>query len=293
MKAFCWLVSLFIFVHSMSLLAQVDERKFVLSNSHLVKMKSDITGRDHELVIFLPNSYETQPEKRYPVLYFVDAYWDAPMMSAIHGNLVWDNVIPELIMVGFSYAGENPNYDDLRRRDLTPTKIEGANSGDGAKFLRYIETTVIPYMDSNYRTQVNERALSGNSLGGLFALYAMYEKPQLFKRFIAVSPAASWDNNYLFHRDDDYAKNNKSFPVRLFLSQGGDEYSEFRNPIVALQKQLASRNYQDFALLNYTIEGGRHTGVKAEGYNRGVQWVFKDIAPTGPSGLEKSMRGLP
>ncbi len=267
------------------------ERHFTLTNTHIVQMKSELTGRDHELIIFLPDSYVDSTDAQYPVLYFMDAYWDIPLLNSIHGQLVWDNVLPELIMVGFSYPGEDANYGELRTRDLTPTKVDRNNSttGDGPKFLQFIEETVIPYIESSYRTKNSERAISGNSLGGLFTLYAMYEKPILFKRFISISPAVDWDDRYLFKLDDRYREENDSFPVRLFLSQGGDEYGPFRQPIVEFQQKLAQRNYKDMALLNYTIEGERHSGVKSEGYSRGLRWVFKDIAPTGPSGLEKAM----
>ena len=268
-----------------------EQKHFTLINTHFVQMKSELTGRDHELIIFLPGSYENSPDKEYPVLYFMDAYWDMPLLNSIHGQLVYDNVIPELIMVGFSYPGENANYGELRARDLTPTKAvsEGPNTGDGPKFLQFIEETVIPYIESNYRAKKNDRALSGNSLGGLFTLYAMYEKPDVFNRYIAISPAVVWDDNYMLKVDDRYAKGHDSLPVRLFLSQGGDEYRPFRQPIVDFQMKLADRNYKEMALLNYTIEGERHSGVKSEGYSRGLRWVFKDIAPTGPSGLEKEI----
>jgi predicted alpha/beta superfamily hydrolase len=266
-----------------------QERHFTLNNTQYILLKSELTSRDHELIIFLPNSYESSPDQYYPVLYFMDAYWDMPLLYAINGQLVWDNVIPEMIMVGFSYPGENPNYGDLRARDLTPTDAGGnPNSGDGPKFLQFIEETVIPNIESYFRAKKGERALSGSSLGGLFTLYAMYEKPELFKRFISISPAVDWDDRYLFKCDDTYAKKNDSFPVRLFLSQGGDEYNSFRQPIIDFQDKIAKRNYKDFTLLNYTIEGERHSGVKSEGYSRGLRWVFKDIAPTGPSGLERA-----
>jgi predicted alpha/beta superfamily hydrolase len=268
-----------------------EQKHFTLINTHFVQMKSELTGRDHELIIFLPGSYENSPDKEYPVLYFMDAYWDMPLLNSIHGQLVYDNVIPELIMVGFSYPGENANYGELRARDLTPTKAvsEGPNTGDGPKFLQFIEETVIPYIDSNFRTKKGERAISGNSLGGLFTLYAMYEKPDVFNKYIAISPAVVWDDNYMLKVDDRYAKGHDSLPVRLFLSQGGDEYRPFRQPIVDFQMKLADRNYKEMAFLNYTIEGERHSGVKSEGYSRGLRWVFKDIAPTGPSGLEKEI----
>ena len=268
-----------------------EQKHFTLINTHFVQMKSELTGRDHELIIFLPGSYENSLDKEYPVLYFMDAYWDMPLLNSIHGQLVYDNVIPELIMVGFSYPGEDANYGELRARDLTPTKVGGNNSttGDGPKFLQFIEETVIPYIDSNFRTKKGERAISGNSLGGLFTLYVMYEKPDLFNRFISISPAVDWDSGYMFKVDEAYAKKSNSFPVRLFLSQGGDEYGPFRQPIVKFQEVLSQRNYKDMALLNYMIDGERHSGVKSEGYSRGLRWVFKDIAPTGPSGLEREI----
>lgn len=287
------LLKCFVYINLILMLAvpllTAQERHYTLTNTHYIQLTSELTKRNHELIISLPGSYYNSPDKHYPVLYFLDAYWDTPLLNSIHGQLVWDAMIPELIMVGFSYPGENPNYDVLRACDFTPTRENPANpfSGDAPKFLKFIETVVIPRIETDYRADKNERALSGSSLGGLFTLYAMYERPTLFKRFIAISPHTGWDKQYLFKRDDSFAANNKSLPVRLFLTQGSEEYPLFRDPIIAFQQKIAERHYQDFALLNYTIEGEDHSGTKSEGYSRGLRWVFKDIAPTGPSGLEK------
>ena len=263
---------------------------FVLFNTERIPLESELTGRAHELVVFLPPSYSDSLDKQYPVLYFTDAYWDMPLLYSIHGQLSYDNVIPEMIMVGFSYQGENADYGNLRAMDLTPTpSARIPNAGDGPKFLTFIEDTVIPYIETNYRAQPQQRALAGSSLGGLFALYAMYEKPELFKRYISISPAALWENDYLFKKHDEYAANHSDFPVRLFLSAGGDEYPGFRDPIFDLQQHLGQHSFKNFGLLNYTIEGARHAGVKSEGYSRGIRWVFKDLAPTGPSGLTRAL----
>ena len=267
-----------------------QERHFTLNNTQMVQLKSDLIGREHELIIFLPDSYKESPDRSYPVLYFMDAYWDMPLLNSIHGQLVYDRAIPELIMVGFSYPGENVNYGDLRSRDMAPA--EPGQPGGAGKFLQFIEETVIPYIDSHYRTDKNERAISGNSLGGFFTLYAMYAKPGLFNRFIAISPAAAIADQFLFKMDDAYASENNSLPARLFLSHGSAEYKPFRDPIIEFEGEIAKRHYKDFALLNYEIEGERHSGVKSEGYSRGLRWVFKDIAPKGPSGLESEFRGL-
>lgn len=266
-----------------------QSRQFVLQNTEIVPLKNELTGREHELIICLPSSYNDSIEKNYPVFYFLDAYWAAPLLHSIYSNLRYDNVIPEIIMVGLSYAGENVNYDSLRMMDLTPTKWEGVmpNTGDGPKFLQFIEESVIPFIESNYRADKSMRALGGISAGGLFSLYAMYEKPELFKRHIAISPAI-WENDYLIRRDNIYSKTTQKLPVRLYLSAGGDEYPTFRNRIFEFQKQIESNSYEDLSLLNYIIEGERHAGVSAEGYTRGLRWIFKDVAPSGPSGLAKA-----
>ncbi len=269
--------------------AVVDEpRQFTLDNTFYHQLPPAETGQNHELVITLPHSYQSNPKAVYPVLYYLDAYWDAPLLNSVYNGLDYDNAIPEFIMVGLSYpqTHEGMDYGPLRLRDMTPTKVADSNSGGAAGFLAYLQNTVVPLVESRYRVNPKQRALAGSSLGGLFALYAMYQQPAFFDRYIAISPAVYWDQDYLAALDNAYAKKHKTLEARLFLSYGTEEYKLFRKPIAQLQKQLAAQKYKGLALKNYQMEGLRHAGVKAEGYTRGLLWVWQDLAPKGPSGLE-------
>ncbi len=263
------------------------QSNFVLHNTEIIPIKNELTGRDHELIISLPDSYADSPNKEYPVFYFLDAYWHTLLLNSIHGLLKFDNVIPEIIMVGISYSGENADYDSLRLLDFIPRKVTTSNVDEESPFLAFIEKSVIPYMESNYRVDKADRALGGTSAGGLFTLFTMYKKPDLFSRYIAISPGVIWQDNSLLKIDKDYSRAFKKLPVRLFLSAGGEEYQPFRDSIFSLQKQIKNNNYQGLSLLNFVIEGERHSGVCPEGYTRGLRWIFKDLAPTGPSGLTK------
>ena len=100
-------------------------------------------------------------------------------------------------------------------------------------------------------------------------MFAMYQNPDLFKRYIAISPGVTRKNNSLLKIDEEYSKKIKKLPVRLFLSAGGDEYQPFRDAIFNLQKQIEKNNYQGLSLCNFVIKGERHAGVCAEGYTRG------------------------
>jgi predicted alpha/beta superfamily hydrolase len=263
-------------------------RKFVIENSQIIPLDSKHTGKRHELIVMLPASHAANPDKTYPVHYYLDAYWDTPILSSIYNNLIYDNKIPECILVGLSYPA-GTNYDLERRKDYSPTST-GPGTGGGEAFLAFITQEAAPLVESRFRGRKTDRVISGNSMGGLFAIAAAYMAPDFFAGHIAVSPAASWDNNVLAKMDAAWSKSHRALNARMFVSYGSIEYAPFRDPIVAFQKQLAARHYAGLGLRNYRIADLDHTGVKGEGYTRGLMWVWEPKRPPGPSGLEKGMR---
>ncbi|GGY77366.1 esterase [Cellvibrio zantedeschiae] len=283
-----FLVFLMFFVGATSAWSETY-KPFVLNNTQIVPIHSKFTGRDHELVVVLPSSYATNPNKKYPVLYYLDAYWDTPLLVSTYGNLTYDNVVPEFIMVGLSYPS-SASYDKERRLDYTFT-VAGEQSGKANLFLDFIQKEAAPLIEAKFRGDKKDRVLSGNSLGGLFTITAAYQAPNFFSGFIAISPAASWDNGALFKLDESYANQNKSLNGRMFISYGTTEYPSFRDPIIQFQKQIEARQYQGLELLNYSMEGLDHTSVKGDGYVRGLMWVWKTKKPAGPSGLERAITG--
>lgn len=269
--------------------AEAPVRHFVLENTRIVPIRSSHTGKQHELVIVLPASWGKDPHQSWPVLYYVDAYWDTPLLVSTYGNLMYDNVAPEFIMVGLSYPS-GANYDLERRRDYTFSATD-RDSGKGGAFLDFITKEVAPLVESRFQGAARDRVISGNSLGGLFALSAAYQAPGFFGGHIAISPAASWDNGALARLDEAYARTHKALRARMFISYGTNEYPGFREPIAAFQKQLAARHYEGLALQNYVMQDIDHTGGKGEGYVRGLSFFWADQKPPGPSGLTRAMTG--
>lgn len=267
--------------------AQADYKQFVLNNTRIVPLQSKASGRKYELVVVLPSSYAANPGKTYPVLYYLDAYWDTPLLVSTYGNLIYDNRAPEFIMVGLSYPA-GTDYDVERRKDYTITATD-ANSGKADAFLSFITQEVAPLVESRFRGDKAGRVIGGSSLGGLFAIATAYKAPGFFAGHIAISPAAGWDEGALAKLDEQYARTHKSLPARMFISYGGDEYAGFREPIVAFQQRLAARSYTGLALQNYRMEGLDHTSVKGDGYVRGLDWVWQPRRPAGPSGLTRAM----
>ncbi|MCH6258318.1 alpha/beta hydrolase-fold protein [Puniceicoccaceae bacterium K14] len=267
-----------------------EQGHYNISRNTIVQtLKSEFSGNNHDLIITLPGSYHKGEDQSYPVLYYTDAQWDTPLITSIVGKLNYDRSLLEIILVGITYSGADAEYDKLRVGDLTPSIVEAhpAETGGADTFIKFIESTVIPHIEKNFRADLEERALGGVSLGGLFSLYAMYKKPELFKRFISISPAVHWGNRFMLTQDESYASENTDLPARLFLTYGGGEYFEYTAPIIEFQERLESRDYQDLELFNWKIEDERHGGVSIEGWARGLRWAFKDITPYKPGPLEE------
>lgn len=277
------IVSLFLFlILSSDILANevTTAKKFELPYTQKVSISSP-SGTPYELIISLPASYKNSPNRRYPVLYYTDAYWDAPLLNSIYLDLVFDQAIPEFIMVGLSYPGDNLNYTALRTKDLTPTKDVRfvRDSGGGAEFLSFIKESVIQKIESEYRAEKSQRAIAGWSFGGLFALYAMYKEPHLFKRCVAISPAIPWNNEFINQVDDDFFKLNKTLNARVFISYGKNEDTNFVSVVSKFQNKLGDRKDNNLKVMNFSVENMGHAGAKSSGYAQGLIWVWKDIAP--------------
>jgi predicted alpha/beta superfamily hydrolase len=254
---------------------------YVIPRSEVRTLPVNAAGRHYALYIGLPASYATEPDKRYPVVYVTDGYWDFHKLTAIHGPLVYDRYAPEFIVVAMGYAGENLNYGDLRRWELSPipfgSPVEA--SGHARDFLDTIEKVFIPLIDKEYRTDPKTRVLGGASLGGLFTLYSMFTKPDLFQGYIAVTPAVALGNGWLLEYEEEFRKSGKTLDARLFMTFGENESPGFVAPILRMNQRFAPGRYPKLAYQFRVIDGERHAGNQLESYNRGLRFIFAPLAP--------------
>jgi len=257
-----------------------------IPNSQLRVLPKSSTGRQYQLHISLPENYSKETNKRYPVVFVTDGYWDFVKLDAIKGSLRYDKYVPEFIIVGLGYPGENLNYGELRNWELAPVPFNNdtKNTGHAADFLNTLEAEIIPYVDREFRTDPAHRVLGGASLGGLFTLYAMYTKPELFSGYMAVTPAVAAGKEWLLGYEEAFVKSGRTPKGRLFVSMGGNEWPNFVASILRYNARVSSRKHPDLAYQFKVIEGARHAGMQMESYVRGLTFIFAPLAPeSGPS----------
>lgn len=246
-----------------------------LPNTEVRQLKSSATGRDYDIYVRLPDGYEQDKGKQYPVIYSLDGQWDFKMLDSICGGLVYDKFIPEVIIVGITYSGEQVDYGDLRAKDYTPVRdLFFGGGGDGPKFLAFLREQLIPFIESNYRIDPARRVLMGSSYGGTFTLYALFSDPALFQGYLAGSPVVVYGNRFAFQQEAEYADSHTDLPVRLFISVGSAE--ELAYPVQEFMDVLRERNYQGLVLKTLTVAGEGHASNKPESYNRGLRFLFQN-----------------
>jgi predicted alpha/beta superfamily hydrolase len=241
--------------------------------SELRALKSSNTGRNYDIYIKVPGDYGSSKDKKYPVLYVMDGQWDFKLLDSVYGGLFYDKFVPAMIIVAVTYSGASPDYGSLRAMDYTPTSVSQVpGSGGAPKFLTFLKSELVPFIETNYRADASNRVLLGSSYGGLFTLYAMFAEPGLFSGFIAASPAVPYDDRFSFKQESEYFAKHKDLPARLYIAVGEQEF--LAAPVKEFMQVLTGRNYKGLQMQARVIQGERHASNKPEVYNRGLRYVF-------------------
>jgi predicted alpha/beta superfamily hydrolase len=184
-------------------------------------LRSRVLGEERRLLVHLPDSYTRQPSRSYPVLYVLDGGRQDLFTAATAGVMARLGSMPEVLVVGVV----NPSRA-TRLRDYNPPypaeNDDRWTDKQGDRFLRFLETEVIPYIEGRYRAQPGTRMLAGHSLGGLFTVYTLFERPALFQARFAFS-SSLWVAETRLRREMEKALQATPAPSGFLYMSLGDE----------------------------------------------------------------------
>jgi len=251
-----------------------------ISNTEKHNIESKYVNDDFSISISLPKNYYDS-DKIYPVLFLLDANIFYGLFTDTARLLQYGNEIPELIVVGIGYPNENEHLV-LRNRDYLPTYNKvSEKSGKAECFLDFMHKELMPFVGEKYRVNMNDSSLVGDSYSGLFALYALFNNPKLFNRYIIGSPSIYWDDRVILDYEQKYAQLNENLDARVFLSVGELEaiyepaFARMVSNVVELNEVLVSRKYAGLELTMHRFEGETHLSVIPATMSRGLREIFK------------------
>jgi uncharacterized protein len=263
-------------------------------NTEQRSLHSKLNNQDYELYISLPDGY-AQGDSSYQVIYLTDANQYFGLMADITRNLQWGSEMPEVIVVGIGYPLSSFKTDDerwgkwlaWRMRDLSPTSnvqldkdfgTDTVKSGGAAIFLQFMEQELFPFIEKNYRAKTKDRTLVGFSLGGLFGLYSLFQKPGMFRYYLVGSPSIWYDNKWILQPEKAYSVGHDDLSAHLFMSAG--ELEEEINAgmvrnMLEFNSILKSRKYKSLTTDVVVLEGETHMSAPGVCFQRGLRVFFR------------------
>ena len=224
---------------------------------------------ERTLRIYLPDTYDTDARKRYPVLYMTDGQnvFEHPrtaIRDSWQVNLTLDRLYAqhqlerEWIVCAIDHAVD-------RFSEYTPWPYPARSIDDpcGRKFLNNLTECLIPYMHRHYRvlSGAEHTGIAGSSLGGLISLFCGRERPDVFGRIGAVSPSLAWSD----YRTFAHWKTRLNTWTKIYMDMGTNECvsinGECHNMAEKLQDfywHLRHLGYADYEVMINIEQGANH-----------------------------------
>lgn len=228
------------------------------------------------------------------VVYAFDANMNFASTVETARLLAFGGELPPLLIVGIGYDRPRvQDWMDWRMRDFTTTPDQGVylpsddrerkrEAGGSHLFLDFIEQTVKPLVEREYGADPADATIWGDSLGGLFGLTALFQRPGIFQRYILGSPSIWWDHGVALRYEAEYGAANTDLPASVFISVGaleeeGDSApAEMVTNVREMTKRLESRGYPGLRLTSHVFEGETHLSVIPATLSRGLRAVFAE-----------------
>jgi predicted alpha/beta superfamily hydrolase len=182
------------------------------------RIESKVLNETRSYIVHKPDGYDFSNE-RYGVIVLLDGDANIQHVSASADILARTGRMMPTLIVGIE------NTD--RQRDFTPPITHNVNDhpagkvGGAKAFLAFVADELLPHLDRTYRTRP-ARILIGHSYGGLFVVYTLFNRPDVFKAYIAVSPSLWWDDQALAKQADKFVADHKDLRTALYMTMANE-----------------------------------------------------------------------
>jgi enterochelin esterase-like enzyme len=237
-----------------------------------IRMNRYFSGRSNSwrrMFVYTPSGYDENTVQKYPVLYLLHGGGEDERAWGRQGktDLIMDNLIAE-----------------QQARPMVVVMVDGnvVSPGFGENFLESFESelaeAVIPFVEENYRVKSNaeNRALAGLSMGGLQTLYAGVYNTDLFSHLGVFS--SGWlprqkeiaEAQYKF-MEDSTATINQNLDL-FWIAMGGKEDIAYEN----CQRMLSRFDELQIDYEYYERPGGHTWPVWRDNLHQFAPKLFKN-----------------
>lgn len=206
-------------------------------------------GMNRRMWVYTPPGYDTSNQS-YPVLYLLhggggdeDAWIGRGRANYIMDNLIAQKKAEPMIVVitnGVATMEAAPGERPLKSI-LAPSGAATINVMSNGLFEESLVKDVIPYIEKSYRvkTDANNRALAGLSMGGLHTMNTFMAHPDMFGYINVMSSGWFTTDKAMYERGDkrlsEIATTLNNTVKYLRFTQGGPEDISYNNGMEMLK----------------------------------------------------------
>ncbi len=181
-------------------------------------MHSEIIGEDRPISVFIPKGV-TNNDSLY-VIYLLDSEHHFHTVTGIVQSLVDYEQIPNTMVVGIETTNRPRDYlpainGKPQTEFQTFVKAKWPNSGQ-QNFLNFLSDELFPFIDKKYATYPH-RTIIGHSNAGTLVLSALFERPELFTNYLAISANGWWSYAEIMQNSKKLTANERN-KEKLFLT---------------------------------------------------------------------------
>ncbi len=235
-------------------------------------------GTIRDYWIYVPAQYDE--DRPCPIMVFQDGEnflrekgdWRAPH---VFDNLIHQGEIPVLIGI-FINPGHRGNRAEGIPRRRNNRSIEYDTLGD--RYASFLLNEIIPQVSQTYRlsTLPEDRAICGNSSGGICAFTVAWERPDAFRK--VVSHIGSFVNIRGGHIYPAMIRKTETKPLRVFLQDGLNDLDNSHGnwPLGNKQMETALKfaDYDYRMVWGSGVHSGKHGGSI---FPETLKWLWRDF----------------
>jgi len=217
----------------------------------------------YSINVYLPPGYDEHPTESYPTAYAQDG------QLALFGG--YTNVMDNLIAQGKIQKGLLvfiPSFDSTRTATY---------AGDRRfDYEDFVVNTVVPFVDSNYRTEKNPqgRLIGGASFGANVSALIAYRNSDLFGKCLMFSPAMFPNGGEVFNL---YANGEKK-DIQIYVDWG--TYEPFVSMLAIPFRDVLQAKGYDYAWNEW------HEGHSGGSFLAHLDNAVEFLIPANPTGVQ-------
>jgi predicted alpha/beta superfamily hydrolase len=239
-----------------------------------IDVSDEALGGERSVIVALPPA-AVRTGQRFRVVYMQDGQNLFDPATSFAGDWQLGSTLAHHARVGLHvivvavYNGRERRLDEY-----TPFVDQIRGGGRAGEYLEFVTERLKPMIDETFPTLPGREftSVAGSSLGGLFSLYAHFERPDVFGSSASLSPSL-WFADHAIH---EYISSAPAVGGRIYLDAGSEEGPDELVDTGRLRDQLLARGYRLDDTLRYVEEEGaeHHESRWAARFRRALPFIL-------------------